>query len=441
MTEKKRDKNEIMRRYCVFSVALFFISFGVSLVTRSLLGTSPISSIPFVMSLNTIVSMGTYIFLLNIALMIGQMLMLGWDGMKRCKAELLMQLPVSVLFGAFIDLNMALLSFWHPEAYALRVCSLTLGCLVMATGISLEVIADVAMVSGEYFVHIASQRFKKEFGTVKIMFDVSLVVLAVGCSWILAGQIDGIREGTLIAAILTGPFVKLVMPRLRFVERWEAPAHPGKPDGTRNPEVQPNHTVITIARQYGSGGHEIGDMIAKRLGIPFYDNAMMEMVVRESGLSEQTVRDLDQRLPHGLLYEMVTQDFTVPLESKLSAKDALFVAQSRVIRRVAAQGSCVIVGRCADHVLRDNPNCIHLYLHASPAYKEARAISDYGIGHDKAALHVAKVNAARSAHYAYYTGKKWEDMRNYHMVFDTSKVSADAICEAVTAMYRLRTGN
>lgn len=103
----------------------------------------------------------------------------------------------------------------------MKLTSLGLGCVSMAAGVSLEVLADVAMVSGEYFVHVASDRFKIHFGTVKLMFDVSLVVIAVACSWMLAGQIDGIREGTLLAALLTGPLVKLFLPRLRFVERWE----------------------------------------------------------------------------------------------------------------------------------------------------------------------------------------------------------------------------
>ncbi len=132
-----------------------------------------------------------------------------------------MQLPVSIVFGLFVDLTMWILSGYHPQAYWMKLTSLALGCISMAAGVSLEVLADVAMVSGEYFVHVASDRFRLHFGTVKLMFDITLVLIAVGCSWILAGQVDGIREGTLLAALLTGPLVKLFLPRLRFVERWE----------------------------------------------------------------------------------------------------------------------------------------------------------------------------------------------------------------------------
>ncbi|MDE6556786.1 MAG: cytidylate kinase family protein, partial [Duncaniella sp.] len=376
-----RSRQEKIRRYAVFFVALFIMSFGVSLVTRSLLGTSPISSVPYVWSLHTVLSMGTYIIILNVILITAQCLMLGVRGMKENKVELLMQIPVTLLFGVFIDVTMAMLSRWNPDAYYLRLLSCVAGCCIMATGISLEVVADVAMNSGEYVLQIASKKLRKEFGTLKIMFDVSLLVIAVGCSWIFAGRIDGVREGTVIVAVLTGPLVRFIRPRLRFIERWEE-----APSGDHAPVMSESekdhagqHVVITIGREYGSGGHEIGEMIARQMDIPFYDNAMMEMVAKESGLSEQIVREYDQRLPHSLLYEMITHDYTVPVERSLSRKDALFVAQSRVIRRLAREGSCVIVGRCSDYVLRDNPSCIHIFLHASAAYKAERAVADYGL--------------------------------------------------------------
>lgn len=106
MNTTERCKNEILRRYCVFTLSLFFISLGVSLITRSLAGTSPISSIPYVMSLHSVLTMGAFIFILNLALMAGQMIMLGKAGIKECKWELIMQLPVSIVFGLFVDLTM-----------------------------------------------------------------------------------------------------------------------------------------------------------------------------------------------------------------------------------------------------------------------------------------------------------------------------------------------
>lgn len=218
---KRMKKKEVFKRYLIFMVALFVSALGVSIITQSNLGTSPISSIPYVLSLNSQPSMGTYIFMLNMFLIAGQMLMLGKEGILQRKIDLLMQIPVSVLFGFFIDLTMMMISGMVPGMYGLKVVSLVIGCAVLAIGICFEVIADVTMVSGEYFVQIASRRFKKEFGFVKITFDISLVVIAAVLSLLLAGHIEGLREGTVIAAILTGPFVRLINPCLAFVEHWE----------------------------------------------------------------------------------------------------------------------------------------------------------------------------------------------------------------------------
>lgn len=189
----ERSRRERLRRYFVFFVSLFIMSFGVSLVTRSLMGTSPISSVPYVWSINTTLSMGTYIIILNAVLIIAQLLMLGKGGIRESKLDLLMQIPVSLLFGVFIDVTMAILSAWHPQIYWVQLASCVVGCCIMGLGIALEVVADVCMNSGEYVLHIASKKFRKEFSTLKIMFDVSLLLIAVGCSWIFAARIDGVR--------------------------------------------------------------------------------------------------------------------------------------------------------------------------------------------------------------------------------------------------------
>lgn len=218
-----RTKREILRRYSIFTIALLFMALGVSLVTRSLTGTSPISSVPYVASVNLPVTMGTGIFILNVILIIGQMLMLGRQGIRKCINELWLQIPVSVLFGFFVDLTMLMLAPLQAvtDVYINRLIIVLAGTICMAFGVALEVTADVAMVSGEYFVSIASRRFNHQFGTVKIMFDVSLVAIAAVMSIAMAGTIDGLREGTLIVALLTGPLVRVFTPHLGSIRRWQ----------------------------------------------------------------------------------------------------------------------------------------------------------------------------------------------------------------------------
>lgn len=129
----------------------------------------------------------------------------------------------------------------------------------------------------------------------------------------------------------------------------------------------------------------------------------------------------------------------MPLERSLSKKDALFVAQSRVIRRLASEGPCVIVGRCADYVLADNPHAINVYLRASEEYKVRRAVESYGIPTENAAEKVSRMNSLRCDHYYYFTEKSWGDSRNYAAVFDTSRLSPDAVVRSVIALYSAST--
>lgn len=427
------SKAALTRRYLTFSGALFVSAFGVSLITRSLLGTSPISSIPYVMSINTPLTMGSYIIIFNMVLIALQMLMLGRVGIIERKIDLLMQIPVSILFGIFIDMTMWLLGSFVLTLYFVKIISLIFGCAILATGICLEVIADVTMLSGEYTVQIASKYFKKEFGNVKVAFDISLVVIAILSSLLLSGAVDGIREGTIIAALLTGPFVRLILPRLSFIKEWQmikAECKLGIENFVGTPPF-----IVTISREYGSGGHAIGRLIAQELGVAFYDKELIDLAAKESNLSDDFVRNNEQRLSGSLLSQMIMQDYEVPLEKSLSSEDALFVAQSRVIRRISSQSSCVIVGRCADYILNDRPNVINIFLHSDMKHKVERVVGQYGLSVESAHSEINKIDKARKDHYHHYTGQQWGDARNYDLSFDTSRVTTIQIAEMVKTIY------
>ena len=162
-------RKELIRRYFVFCISLLIIALGISIITRSDLGTSPITSVPYVASLNTSVSLGMYFFLFTIVLIILQLLLLGKEKIKEKKMELLMQFPVAFVLSVFTDLTMWLTTSLTPESYFLKVISLIIGCIILALGICLEVIADVTMISAEYTIQFATMRFKKDFGTIKII--------------------------------------------------------------------------------------------------------------------------------------------------------------------------------------------------------------------------------------------------------------------------------
>ncbi|MCU6778414.1 YczE/YyaS/YitT family protein, partial [Phocaeicola fibrisolvens] len=158
---RKKHKAELFRRYLVFGISLFIIACGISLITRSNLGTSPITSVPYVASLHTPVSLGTYFFLFTLVLIGMQLLLLGRRGIMERKMELLMQFPVAFVLSVFTDLGMWMTAGFSPEAYYMKIISLVIGCVVLALGICLEVIADVTMISAEYTIQFATLRFKK----------------------------------------------------------------------------------------------------------------------------------------------------------------------------------------------------------------------------------------------------------------------------------------
>lgn len=197
-------KSELLSRYTVFVIGLFLLSAGVSLIIRSSLGTTPISSVNYVMSINTPLTLGAWTFIINVLLIVGQFLILGSHRSRRDTVEILLQIPFSFLFGAFIDLNMWLTSSLHPSGYMMAIGILMAGCIVQAVGVVFEIKPKVAMMSAEAFVMYASRRWGKPFGKLKVAFDLSLVTSAVLISLLLSHRIDGIREGSLIAASITG---------------------------------------------------------------------------------------------------------------------------------------------------------------------------------------------------------------------------------------------
>ena len=185
---------------------LFLSALGVALLKNAALGVSPISSAANIVSIAVPeLSLGTWMIIWNCVLIWGQFLILRRD----FRPVELLQLPLSVLFGLFTDLSTSILDFAEPGSYIECFALVVLGTVTMALGISLTVIADVIMNSGEALVKAVSDKTGKAFGSVKIAFDACCVALAVALSFILCGEILEVREGTLVAALLTGVFVNL----------------------------------------------------------------------------------------------------------------------------------------------------------------------------------------------------------------------------------------
>lgn len=204
------EAKEILKKYSVFILGLYFLAAGIVLIVRSALGTTPISSVNYVLSLNTPLSLGTWTFIVNMILILGQFWLIRKNKSRQDIIEILLQMPFSLLFSAFIDFNMALTGNLHPSGYGMSMVLLLTGCLVQSVGVVLEIKPKVAMMSAEAFVKYASRCCNKEFGKFKVYFDITLVSLAVIISLLFTQGIEGIREGSFIAACITGYIVSFL---------------------------------------------------------------------------------------------------------------------------------------------------------------------------------------------------------------------------------------
>ena len=181
-----------------------------------------------------------------------------------------------------------------------------------------------------------------------------------------------------------------------------------------------DNLVITIGRQYGSGGHEIGEKLAKRLGIRFYDQELLTVAAKQSGLSQDLLEINDEK-PMSLLFSLSTGGYG----ADMSINQKLFLAQFEAIQTVAKETSCVIVGRCADYAWREFNNCDNIFVYADLPHRIRRISNLYHKSARAAEETIIRTDKRRSSYYNYYTGKKWGAMENYDLAINTSRIGVD----------------
>ena len=420
------------RRYLLFVASLFINAFGIAFITKALLGTSPITSVTYVLSLFTPFTMGIWTILLNLLFVVLEPFLMTRKDLREDLRMYLLQIPIAFCFGLFIDFSMFMLSWLEPSAYVMKVTVLLVGCVILALGIALEVKANAAMMAGEYLVKAITRRFHGEFGYVKLGFDVTLLTIACILSLVFLSDIQGVREGTVVSALLVGPIVHFVNPAYRIFDRWINT--PIKQADT--PSAQHTNTIITIAREYGSGGHLLGERLAKELGIKLYDREFIRMAAQRSGIDEQYIAKNEQSIPSFWLKCILSKNSEQPVEASLSADDILFVAESRIVQELAAQEPCIIVGRCADFVLKDHPKVVKVFCYSDLKSAVNRCVNDYGIPQEQAEAEIRRINRNRIHHYEYYTGWKWGEPHHYHLMLNTGNISLETACKLMKEVYQ-----
>lgn len=196
------------------------------------------------------------------------------------------------------------------------------------------------------------------------------------------------------------------------------------------------NTIITIGREYGSGGREIGKKLADKFGIPFYDKELIALAAKQSGICEELFYQNDEKQPGSFIYSLVMGTYPLvdgnTVYPNLPMNHKVFLAQFDAIKAIAKKGPCVIVGRCADYVLTETKNVFNVFVTADIDFRTKRAIELDGIDEKKAEDAVRKIDKKRASHYKYYTNKRWGDVENYDLCLKTSAIGIDKCVEIIS---------
>lgn len=194
------------------------------------------------------------------------------------------------------------------------------------------------------------------------------------------------------------------------------------------------YNYIAIEREYASGGTQIGEKLAKELGIPCYGREILEEVARQNGTTPEQIQDLEESATGSLLYSIAMATKVITGESSgISQENLLYLEEAQTIRRLSQQGGCVFVGRCAGWVLKDRKDVLRVYIHAEPEFRKRRSVEVYHDSSLKVENLLRKFDKRRSNYYNANTGKKWDDRREYHMILDSSRLGIDQCVEILKA--------
>lgn len=204
-------------------------------------------------------------------------------------------------------------------------------------------------------------------------------------------------------------------------------------------------SIITIGREFGSGGREIGKKLADQLNVPFYDKELLSVASKESGICEELFVDNDERQSSSIIYSLVMGTYPIGDGGKIypdmPLNHKIFLAQFDAIKSIAAAGPCVIVGRCADYVLKENKNLVNVFISGDMNKKVERAKTLYSIPSNKIEEFIKKTDKKRASYYNYYSDKKWGVVSNYDLCLNSSKIGIDNTVLLIKAYIDIKEGS
>ena len=202
------------------------------------------------------------------------------------------------------------------------------------------------------------------------------------------------------------------------------------------------NTIITIGRQFGSGGREIGYMVAEKLGIKLYDKEMLQRAAQDSGICEELFESHDEKPSNSFLYSLVMDTYSMGYSGStyndMPINHKIFLAQFDAIKKIANEGSCILVGRCADYALEGYPNLLSVFIHADLDARIKRIAKKYDLTDAKAKDLIIKTNKKRASYYNYYTDKRWGDADSYDVCLDSSVLGLEGTAEAIIKLIEIK---
>lgn len=450
-------------RILVMAFGMAWMAFAIALTRTTGLGTSPISCVPTTLSFINGWSLGTWSFIFNLLFIAAQILLLRRD----YKPIQLLQIPIVFVFSVMIDVFVPLTEQLPMPNYFIQLAWNAAGCVFIAFGVFLTVKASLITLPGEGVTLAITKVIKKPFPKIKLSFDFGNVLLAVILSLTFMGGLYGVREGTLISAcagIVVGFFNRL-MPRFeRFCpieghitltsativspdEEADQAAHQAgdeaaagsstagakratTPSTTPTFATQEKPLVVTISREYGSGGRLIGHALGKILDIPVYDESIIEMTAKATGMTPEYVRTHGESVRRGILYSLYMQNYEY-IGEQPSEFDTLYLGQAHTITKLADEQSCVIVGRNANAILASRPNVFNVYIHAPLKNRLERVMERNKLDRKAALERIDRIDKERAAHTRLYTGETWGDVDNYHLALDSSLAPIEGIANMI----------
>lgn len=193
--------------------------------------------------------------------------------------------------------------------------------------------------------------------------------------------------------------------------------------------------IITISRQFGSGGRSIGKLVAEKLGYDYYDSELVERVAKETGFDPEYIADAGEYAPGKSMFSYAFSSGVAQAHTTgMNTNDYLWAAQCKIILELAEKGNCVIVGRCADYILRQRKDCLNVFIHADTEYKAKRIVEIYGVTNKSPEKRLSEKDGKRKVNYKYFTGRDWGVAENYHLCLDSGFFGQDKCVQIIADM-------